>query len=130
MHEEERPSPRDEILKTDTRGRVRVSPERRQQLLDECDRSGLSAAQFTALHQINYQTFMGWRKKRRGQQANKRSVKALPSKVEFREVVVGQAPESVTALEIEIAGDIRLRINNQKQAALAADFIRQLHKPN
>lgn len=130
MQEESPPQPGDEILKADTRGRVRVSPERRQQLLDEFDRSGLSAARFTRLHQINYQTFMGWRKKRRRQQPNKRPVEALPSKVEFREVMVGETPESTTFLEIEIAGDIRLRISNREQAALAADFIRQLHKPN
>ena len=37
------------ILKTDTKGRVQTPPERREKLLDEFERSGLSGAKFAQL---------------------------------------------------------------------------------
>ena len=45
------------ILKTDSKGRVRMSADRRESLLDEFERSGLTAAKFSELAGINYQTF-------------------------------------------------------------------------
>jgi len=38
-----------EVLKTDTRGRVRVPVERREALLDEFEKSGMSGAKFARL---------------------------------------------------------------------------------
>jgi len=38
-----------EVLKTDTRGRVRVPAERREALLDEFEKSGMSGAKFARL---------------------------------------------------------------------------------
>ena len=51
--------------RTDKRGRVWVSRERREQLLDEFERSRLSAAQFCRLAGVHYATFANWRQKRR-----------------------------------------------------------------
>ncbi len=48
------------ILKTDTKGRVQTPPERRERLLDEFERSGLSAAKFAEVAGIKYQTFAAW----------------------------------------------------------------------
>ena len=45
------------LLKTDARGRVRATPERRAAILAEFDRSGLSAAQFARLAGIKHSTF-------------------------------------------------------------------------
>ncbi|HWQ90451.1 MAG TPA: hypothetical protein VN673_02180, partial [Clostridia bacterium] len=42
------------ILKTDTRGHLRVPVERREVLLAEFDRSGLSGKQFARLSGIKY----------------------------------------------------------------------------
>jgi len=53
------------ILKTDTRGRVRVPVERREELLNEFERSGVSAMRFAKMAGINYATFANWRQKRR-----------------------------------------------------------------
>ncbi len=47
------------ILKTDVLGRVKTPPTRREQLLDEFDRGGLSGAKFAELAGIKYQTFAG-----------------------------------------------------------------------
>ena len=54
-----------EVLKQDSRGRVRVSVERRESLLDEFERSGASGAKFARLAGIKYATFANWVQKRR-----------------------------------------------------------------
>jgi hypothetical protein len=52
-------------LRTDTRGRVRTPVDRREALLDEFERSGISAMAFAKMAGINYATFANWRQKRR-----------------------------------------------------------------
>ena len=49
-----------EVLKTDKRGRVRVPVERREALLDEFEKSGMSGAKFARLAGIKYATFANW----------------------------------------------------------------------
>ncbi len=66
----------DEVLKQDRRGRVRVPTERREALLDEFARSGLSAAAFAQMAGIKYPTFANWLQQRR--KAQGRSVEAPP----------------------------------------------------
>ena len=59
-------TPADEaILKTDVLGRVKTPKERREQLLDEFEKSGLTGQKFAALVGIKYQTFATWAQKRR-----------------------------------------------------------------
>jgi transposase-like protein len=53
-----------EILATDTRGRVRVSRERREELLNEFEQSGMTGAQFARTIGLKYQTFAFWRQQR------------------------------------------------------------------
>lgn len=122
--------PPDEVLKADRNGRLRMSRERQEALLDEFERSGVSGVQFTAAHGINYQTFLGWRKRRRRQGKKRRSIGTAPTpapKFELQEVVVGDSSgEDAAALEVEIPGGIRLRLSNREQVDLAADLIRRL----
>ena len=65
-----------ELLRLDTRGRVRTGRERREMLLAEFDRSGVSGARYARMAGINYQTFYGWLHERRraatGKPASKR----------------------------------------------------------
>ena len=49
-----------EIFKTDARGQIRVPVERREALLDEFEKSGMSGAKFARLAGINYATFANW----------------------------------------------------------------------
>ena len=49
-----------ELLKMDTGGRVRTSPERREAVLDEFERSGLSGMRFAARYALKYPTFASW----------------------------------------------------------------------
>jgi len=61
-----------EVLKIDERGRVRVPVERREALLDEFEKSGMSGAKFARLAGIKYATFANWtlaRRKARSQES-------------------------------------------------------------
>jgi DNA-binding transcriptional regulator YiaG len=61
-------TPTDEtILKTDVLGRVKTPAARREQLLEEFERSGMSGQKFAELVGIKYQTFATWAQKRRRQ---------------------------------------------------------------
>ena len=85
----------DEILKTDVMGRVRTPPARRQALLEEFARSGVSGKKFAALVGINYQTFASWVQQRR----KARGEYPLPGK---KPVARAQGPE---ALRLARSGD-------------------------
>lgn len=54
-----------EILKSDRLGRVQVPPERREAIVDEFERSGMSAIAFARHHWIEYQTFAAWGQRRK-----------------------------------------------------------------
>jgi hypothetical protein len=49
-----------QILKRDTAGRVRTPRERREALLTEFDRSGMSGQKFAACAGMKYTTFANW----------------------------------------------------------------------
>jgi hypothetical protein len=55
----------DSILKTDSLAQVWTTPERRQELLEEFDRIGLSESKFVALVGVKYSTFAQWAGKRK-----------------------------------------------------------------
>ena len=55
----------DEVLKTDVLGRVHTPKARREALLEEFERSGVSGQKFAALVGVNYQTFASWVQKPR-----------------------------------------------------------------
>ena len=54
-----------QILSQDARGRVLVSRERRESLLAEYDRSGMSGVKFAQYVGIKYSTLASWLQKRR-----------------------------------------------------------------
>jgi DNA-binding transcriptional regulator YiaG len=59
----------EQFLKIDVLGRVRTPPNRRKELVDEFERSGISGAEFARVVGVNYQTFATWvqaRRKKRG----------------------------------------------------------------
>ena len=84
------------ILKQDGRGRVRTSAARREQLLDEFERSGLSGAKFAELVGVKYQTFATWVQRRQRQlgAAAKVPVPTTES-VKWLEAVLASAPPAV-----------------------------------
>ena len=108
------------MLRMDAKGRVRTPAAKREEILGEFGRSGLSGARFAELAGIRYSTLASWL--RRGRPAT-----ARPSKeVRFLEAVVEKAAASPAALEVELPGGVRLRIAGAGQVPLAVQLIRGL----
>ena len=116
------------VLKTDKLGRVQMPAERREQLLDEFERSGLSGKKFAALVGVKYQTLATWRQKR---QRGRGSPAVLRSKsMRWVEAVVGEpSPAEAQVLVVELPGGARMEIGDEAQAALAGALLRTLGKP-
>ena len=114
------------VLKQDGLGRVRTPVVRREELLAEFARSGLSAARFAALAGVHYQTFISWvRKQRLSQDATS----SLEAPVRFMEVTPTPAAEPVLPLTLELAAGIRLHLHHANQVPLACELLRNLARP-
>ncbi len=128
-----------EVLKQDARGRVRVSAQRREALLDEFERSGASAAKFARLVGIRYSTFANWvlqRRKRRvsaGKAVNvmagvgDAAAKAVPLRL-LEAVLEGQGHEAGSStgsggLVIELPGGSRMLVGSPVQLEMAAELV-------
>ena len=116
----------DEVLKRDALGRVRTPRARREALVEEFEKSGVSAKKFAALFGVNYQTFASWvqaHRKARGQRA------PVAGPVRLWEAVVdgggGEARESVGALGlwIELPGGSRMWVASAVQLPMAAELV-------
>ena len=124
------------VLKTDTKQRVRTPPERRQALLDEFERSGLSGARFAAVTGIKYATFANWVQKRRREQScdgagltvgGQFPGEATGSSVRWLEAMVGPKPMlTAGTLRVHLPGGAHLEITDRSQAMLAAELLRVL----
>jgi hypothetical protein len=127
-----------EILKQDSRGRVRVPAQRREALLDEFEKSGASGARFARLAGIKYATFAGWVFKRRKQRG--KPVKATPgSPADSGDAVVSAGPVRLfealveggnpggrvggRGLHIELPGGSRLLVESPVQLQMAAELV-------
>jgi hypothetical protein len=125
-----------QILKTDTRGRVHMSAQRRRELLAEYDRSGLSAPKFAALSGIKYQTLAGWlhrRRKEAGAEAAVVTRPAVTKSVEWFETVVEKVRGSSTpvreaALVVRLPSGAALEVTTLAQAPIAAAVLRAWEK--
>ena len=105
----------EQVLKTDEVGRVRTPVERREQLLAEFERSGLSAVKYAALVGVKYSTFAGW-VHRRGKQAGSASVAVKPvDSVRWLQAVVERAPApgEQSAVVLQLPGGARLPITQK-----------------
>lgn len=117
-------------LVQDSQGRIRYSKQRREELLGEFDRSGMSGAGFARLSGLRYSTLAGWIKRRN-------------RKVEGEGVVAGGEERSgpirlleamvdgpdhgsrggVAGLRIELPGGSRLTIESPVQMQMAAELV-------
>ena len=126
-----------EIFKTDSRGHIRVPVERREALLDEYEKSGLSGKKFAVLVGIKHQTFATWATKRRkergtiGVRGTRPQESSAPvPRLQWMEAVVekdvvpsGQRREP---LSVHLPGGALLEIGDSRQVALAAELLRAL----
>jgi len=128
-------TPDEQILKTDTLGRVRTPRERRGALLEEFEKSGMSGAKFAAYIGVKYQTFASWRQQRRQRGAPAEQGENAPSSgsplrwVEaLMEGPAACAGRNIAALQVHLPGGARVEIADRAQAALAAELLRALAK--
>jgi len=116
----------------DRLGRVKTPRERREALLDEYERSGMSAQAFAGHYGLKYQTFATWVQKRRrergggdaaGQRASLRLVEAVV------EAERGCAQAGRRMLRVELPGGASVEISDACQAALAGQLLRAYSEP-
>ena len=116
-----------EILKVDEAGRVQTPPEKREVMLAEYDRSGMTGAQFARFVGVRYSTLMYWLQKRRKEAGGSGSREACgqdhPRWLEAR--VEGEAPNSEN-LVVEVGGGVRILVSNRTQATLAGEVLRAI----
>ena len=130
-------TPTDEVvLKQDVLGRVKTPRARREQLLDEFERSGLPGLKFAELAGIKYPTFATWAQKRRRQRGDDAAGKITTARksVQWLEAVLAAPSEAVVKagtlfLVLHLPGGVRAEISDVKQIELAAALVRALQKP-
>jgi len=125
-----------QILSQDAQGRVLVSRERRELLLEQYDRSGMSGVKFAQYVGIKYSTLAYWlQSRRRHREREKLLMKAgadtevSKSNGAWIEAVVekGSAPRvSTGALRIYFAGGAYCQISSATEAALAVELLGRL----
>lgn len=115
------------LIKTDVLGRMHRTPEQRERILDEYERSGVSAPKFAALCGVKYQTFASWlvRRKSRRQSHPKRK---RSTRVQWIEASVQSPIASSTGLQLQLPGGVRAQLSNPEHIALAAALVRALEK--
>lgn len=136
------------ILRTDARGWVHTPAERREALLNEFEKSGMSGKKFAPFIGIKHQTFSNWVTKRRRARQGRSSgtvaaatvqtssickpqqpaAAALP-RLQWMEAVVEQdntSSKSAEVLNVHLPGGARLEISDVRQVALAAELLRAL----
>ena len=119
--------PGSEILKVDEVGRIQTPPEKREALLAEYERSGMTGAQFARFSGVRYATLMYWLQRRRKETGRGQQVITpgpdQPRWLEAR--VEGEVPKSEN-LVLEMGGGIRTLVGNRTQAALAGELLRAM----
>jgi hypothetical protein len=126
-----------QILSQDALGCVLVTPERREMLLEEYDRSGMSGIRFAQYVGIRYTTLAYWiRSRRRQREREKLLMKAGAdkepgkSKASWIEAVVDKNGSPVRApsgaLRIYFAGGAYCQISNTAEVALATELLGRL----
>jgi hypothetical protein len=104
---------------------------KREALLDEFEKSGLSGAKFAALSGLKYSTFACWAQQRRGQREASATTAKRAHKTEqvaWLEAVVqearAQAATKSGSLVLHLPGGIRAELASTGEVALAAAPIR------
>jgi len=126
------------IIRTDVLGRIKTPAARREQLIDEFERSGLSGCKFAELAGLKYQTFATWVQKRRRKNGTYAKLPAKRSQradsVRWLEAVVQEAQDSKAGLKesivLELRGGGRVELSHAKQLPLAAALLRELESPS
>ena len=123
----------DGIIKQDTRGRMRVTGERREALLAEFERSAMTGRKFAAWAGIKYSTFSNWlRARRKLPSPSAPGAENAPGPRWLEAVVNSSADRGAEVktkpggLVVEAAGGVRIEIADEAQIKLVAQLLREL----
>ena len=120
----------EEVLKTDRLGRVKTPVDRREALLDEYERGGMSGQAFAGHYGIKYQTFASWVQKRRSKGAVQEVAPKSAGSLRLMEAVIEAGSvcreSGKTVLRVELPGGASLEVANSGQAVIAAQLLRAL----
>ena len=121
------------LLKTDAVGRVKTPPERRESLLDEFARSGLSGKKFAELAGIKYQTFAAWVTRRRKQHGETQPAMKPSDPMRWLQAVVTEAAtptaHAYSPVKIKLPTGAWIELCEPKQIDLVAALVQALEKP-
>jgi hypothetical protein len=112
----------DQVLKVDAAGRVWTPRARREEVLDELERSGMAVVKFAALIGVKYPTLASWVQKRR-RQREAGAAAGQPATLRWVEAAV---EAQGGGLRVELEGGVRIEIADEAQAKLAAVLLREL----
>lgn len=104
-----------------------MSPERREALLDEFEKSGLSGAQFARTVGLKYQTFAYWRQQRQRRQPVAAS-SGQPASVQWLETAIDQAqaatPVAGPMFVVRLPSGAAIELVHASQTSVAAALVR------
>jgi hypothetical protein len=119
-----------QLARQDSQGRVRYTKERREELLGEFDRSGMSGASFARLSGVRYTTFAGWiksRKRKAEREGMTAGTEERSGPIRLLEAMVDAADHrpnaGVDGLRIELPGGSGLTIESPVQMQMAAELV-------
>lgn len=125
------------LIKSDCLGRIHVSKEHREKLLDAFDSSGMSGVKFAAHYGIKYTTFASWiQKRRRERNEYPGASPKAPSRLldSLAEVTLAEpTPSMVSELSstslvtLKFPNGSTLDIGNPEQARIAAALLNNLN---
>lgn len=117
------------LLKTDVLGRVRMPKDRREAILDEFERSGMTGQAFSAQIGVKYTTFAGWVQRRRRKNCVNPPPESQGEQASiglFEAFVDPEPPAPSGSLEVETMDGLKLSIRTCAEALLAAELLRAL----
>jgi len=109
----------------DTKGRLRVTKAQRRDLLAAFGRSGESLPRFARRMGLKYSTLARWVQLSRAKPSGRKPPIRLLEAI----VAPAQASGSGTVLVLQLPGGVRVEVEDEQQAALAATLVRALAKP-
>ena len=117
-----------ELIKTDCLGRIRVSPEHREKLLDAFEGSAMSCQKFAEHSGVKYTTFANWcqkRKRARNEYPSRNAQSPTALLGALAEIELKPSSRS-QAICVEFPGGAKLTLETPEQAPLAAALINNL----
>ncbi|HES57829.1 MAG TPA: IS66 family insertion sequence hypothetical protein [Firmicutes bacterium] len=119
-----------ELLATDELGRVRTPAAKREAILDEFERSGMTAIRFAKHIGVKYTTFGTWVAKRRksrhrGEAPGEGNDQPPRRSLALVEAVVERAGSS-GMVRVKLSGGVEITVSDSGQVELVAELVRAL----